>query len=274
MNRVKAALQLRYRMLPLWYTIFHDYHTLGTPVVRPLFFDFLGDFQTHDNEIATEDQIMLGDVVLVHGVTKPLADYVDQKTKVYLPTTSSGWYDLHDGVFFNSGSHEMALSLDGIPAFYRAGKIVPLKTRVRRSSSCMAMDPLTLNVYLDPTTGTASGRVYIDDYKTKKYQDGKSFLSVTLTFSDNILRASSTEGDLAADIAAEIERVEFFGLQNQLEKATLSISGETHNLPPPKSRDVGVKTDVASSSKNWGATVKLSSRIDLRTGDAWKLSVA
>eukprot|EP00927_Polykrikos_kofoidii_P008057 TRINITY_DN13338_c0_g1_i1.p1 TRINITY_DN13338_c0_g1~~TRINITY_DN13338_c0_g1_i1.p1 ORF type:complete len:1024 (-),score=135.47 TRINITY_DN13338_c0_g1_i1:338-3409(-) len=274
MNRVKAALQLRYRMLPLWYTIFHDYHTSGTPVVRPLFFDFLGDFQTHDDEIATEDQIMLGDVVLVHGVTKPLTDYADQKTKVYLPTTSPGWYDLNDGVFFSSGSHEIALSLDRIPAFYQAGKIVPLKTRVRRSSSCMAMDPLTLNVYLNPMTKSAQGRVYLDDYKTKNYQDGKSFLSVNLEFVNNVLRASSTEGDLAADIAAEVERVEIFGLQNPLEKATLTVLDETHALPTPKSRNIGMSTDVSSASKNWGATVKLSSRIDLRKSEAWKLVVA
>merc|ERR1719506_3210003 len=37
MKRLKASLHLRYEMLPLWYTIFEEYHSQGHPVVRPLF---------------------------------------------------------------------------------------------------------------------------------------------------------------------------------------------------------------------------------------------
>ena len=31
----------RYKMLPLWYTLFHKWATASEPVVRPLFWDFL-----------------------------------------------------------------------------------------------------------------------------------------------------------------------------------------------------------------------------------------
>merc|ERR1712032_231560 len=72
MKGIKAAVQLRYKMLPLWYTLFREYHSRGHPVVRPLFWDFLGDANTHSDEVAVENEIMLGDVVLVHGVTKPI----------------------------------------------------------------------------------------------------------------------------------------------------------------------------------------------------------
>ena len=90
MLRIKASLQLRrsslgfatlttslwmshasergrYKMLPLWYTLFYRWAIAGEPVVRPLFWDFLvGDLrsstrailgaqddpETHENEEA------------------------------------------------------------------------------------------------------------------------------------------------------------------------------------------------------------------------------
>jgi len=88
LGRVKATLQMRYRMLPLWYTIFEEYHSKGAPVVRPLFWDFLEDTDTHAGESAVEDQIMLGDTVLVHGVTQPMHD--KNATMVYLPKGKGG----------------------------------------------------------------------------------------------------------------------------------------------------------------------------------------
>merc|ERR1712232_1208904 len=141
-------------MLPYWYTLFEEYHRLGSPVVRPLFWDFITDAVTHEDETAVESEIMLGDSILVFGVTAPITD-TNKEVSVYLPT-AAGWFDLHDGTFFTSGRHTVQLSMDRIPAFYKAGSIVPLKKRVRRSSSCMALDPLTLMVHLDPSTGSAN----------------------------------------------------------------------------------------------------------------------
>jgi len=263
MKRLKAALHLRYEMLPLWYTIFEEYHRLGLPVVRPLFFDFIHDPVTHNDEIATEDEIMLGDVVLVHGISKPMAELEGgESTKVYLPQ-AAGWYDLHSGEFFAPGYHVRKVNMDTIPAFYRAGYIVPLKKRMRRSSSCMKQDPLTLNVYVDPATGKAKGRVYVDDYKTKQYQDGKSFLSVDLEYADGKLFAASSTGELPADISAEVERVEVFGLSAAPKAASLTLAGKSHTLTVPMTRTIG--SSVA-------ATVKVQPWIELNK--AWSLQLA
>merc|ERR1712146_554289 len=117
---------------------------------------------------------MLGDVVLMHGVTRPMTQITDGKVAVYLPQGPGGWYSLHDGSFLLPGKHDVTVTMENIPAYCRAGSIVPLKTRARRSSTSMWLDPFTLSVYLDPSTGEAHGRVYIDDYKTQTYQDGSS----------------------------------------------------------------------------------------------------
>jgi len=266
MLRVKASIQMRYRMLPLWYTLFYDYHTTGAPVVRPLFWDFLDDPGTHSDHNAVENQIMLGDVLLVHGVGKPLSEGGDAAT-VVLPK-SAGWFDMHTGAFSAPGRYDVKLTLESIPAYYRAGTIVPLKNRVRRSSTCSWLDPLSLAVYLDPATATAKGRVYIDDYKTTTYEDGKSFLDVDFEFTGAGLRATAKRGQLPADsaISAEVERVEIFGLKAAPSGATLTINGKPHPLAVPLSRKLG------GSGALYAAVVKIKPWFDLQ-GD-WSLTLA
>jgi alpha 1,3-glucosidase len=263
MNLVKAAIQLRYKMLPLWYTLFEAYHSKGEPVVRPLFWDFLDDAGAATDVDATENQIMLGDGVLVHGVSKPASEGTEGQ--VYLPSGKfGGWYDLHTGDFYTPGKHKVAYIMDYIPAYHRAGTIVPLKSRIRRSSGCMAQDPLTLNVYLTPD-GTASGRVYLDDYRTKAYQDGKSFLKVSFEYKGGVLRAASTSGSLPAEISAEVERVEIFGLSSAPSGAVLEMKGTQHKLTQPVAR-------ALSPASLHAAVVKVSPWINLQDS-TWSLQI-
>jgi len=263
---VKAALQLRYKMLPLWYTVFQEYHGQGKPVVRPLFWDFLADPVTHADPEAVENEIMLGDSVLVHSVYKPLAEA--KSVKVYLPL-SAGWYDLHTGAFSPPGHYDLPVTLNTIPAYYRAGRIVPLKTRVRRSSTCMHMDPHSLSVYLDPATSSATGTLYIDDYKTKQYQDGKSFLHVVFRFENGVLKAVSKRGDPPAEISTEVERVEIFGLEKAPTSAVLKVDGKAVQLAAPavKQVEAGPKGKALFS-----ASVKIMPWLDLRS--EWSVEVS
>mmetsp|Transcript_10527 Transcript_10527/g.27890 ORF Transcript_10527/g.27890 Transcript_10527/m.27890 type:complete len:1009 (+) Transcript_10527:124-3150(+) len=264
MKRLKATLQLRYKLLPLFYTLFNDYHRYGAPVVRPLFYDFLDDPLTHAGESAVEDQIMLGDAVLVHGVTQPMSDTY-KEASVYLPV-AAGWYDMHDLSFHAPGFVQVPLTMDQIPSYYRAGAIVPVKTRMRRSSSCMALDPLTLYVFLDPSTGTAAGQLYVDDYKTKQYQDGSSFLSVSLEYKDGILHATSATGVLPEGLAAEVERVEVHGLKREPASAVLDVTGEKQTQ---LTKPISVPRGSLFSS-----TIKVVPFLDLRKGTAWSLQIA
>jgi len=271
MNLVKSAIQMRYKMLPLWYTLFEAYHSKGHPVVRPLFWDFLDDAETANDVDAVENQIMLGDSVLIHGVSKPLADKTD--ATVYLPKGKfGGWYDMHTGDFHAPGRVTVPLSLQTIPTYYRAGVIVPLKSRIRRSSGCMGQDPLTLAVYLTPE-GTASGRVYIDDYRTQTYKDGQSLLNVEFEYNAGTLRVTSVTGsqpihdpyskDMAAEISAEVERVEVFGLSSAPVSATLQANSQQHELAVPTTRTIG---------SLHAAVVKVSPWINLRD-PSWSLKV-
>ena len=66
---------------------------------------------------------------------------------VYFPGTQP-WYDLKSGQAYGlpgqSRTVSLAVQLATVPAFMRAGSIIPRKDRLRRSSSQMRMDPYTL----------------------------------------------------------------------------------------------------------------------------------
>ena len=88
-------------------------------------------------------------------------------TQVYFPA-GTRWFefvqDRHAVVDAPAGGGYVSIDtpLDTIPAFQRAGSIVPLKMRLRRCSALMQDDPMTLQVALDQN-GAASGAVYVDD---------------------------------------------------------------------------------------------------------------
>mmetsp|Transcript_70275 Transcript_70275/g.153116 ORF Transcript_70275/g.153116 Transcript_70275/m.153116 type:complete len:1025 (-) Transcript_70275:100-3174(-) len=268
---VKASLQLRYKLLPLWYTVFEEYHRLGKPVVRPLFWDFLSDPETHADEQAVENQIMLGDVLLVHGIGKPMSQ--QKSTTVYLPA-APGWYDIYTGSFATPGKHGVKVTMENIPAFFRAGSIVPTKNRIRRSSSCMAMDPHTLNIYLDPASGEATGRLYLDDTKTKKYQEGEKF-DVHFQFKGDTLKATSAGGKMPTEVSPEVERVEIFGLGFEPKKATLKTPRGTVELPQPMTRPqlAGLGAKLGGSPLRFAATLKIKPWIDLTDGLEWSVTI-
>jgi len=268
MARVKEAIQLRYQLLPLWYTLFERYHRLGHPVVRPLFWNFLDDPDTHTDFDAVENQLMVGGTILVHAVSNP-----DQESaQVYLPK-GAGWYDLHTGDYYAPGKYTIQLTMDSIPAFFTAGSIVPTKSRVRRSSSCMVQDPHTLSVYLDPETGLAGGSLYLDDQETLAYQDGKSFLDFALKMKEGSLTADVARGDgFEGDISAEVERVHFFGLKEEPKSAEfVDKSGVKRELVVISSHEI---VSTGRPGKLFEATVKVVpfiSLIDLKEGASLRL---
>ena len=89
MAAIRAAIRLRYQLLPYWYSVFYEARRMGLPVIRPSWVEFPRD----KNTWATEDQFMIGDCLLVHPVTEQGATSV----QLYLPgaTTVSNINIIH-----------------------------------------------------------------------------------------------------------------------------------------------------------------------------------
>lgn len=64
--------------------------------------------------------------------------------EVYFPG-SQYWFDTRTGASYAGGhTRSVPVSEDAVPAFQRAGSIIPRKDRFRRSSTQMEFDPYTL----------------------------------------------------------------------------------------------------------------------------------
>jgi alpha-glucosidase len=117
-DHIKAALELRYRFLPLIYSLVHTAHKTGHPVIAPTFYHY------DDLKCAEEcDSFLLGSNVLVAPVVKEGA----QNHSVYLPETDGGWFDFHTHDYVGNGEFfTQNTSLGQLPIFIRSGTVLPL----------------------------------------------------------------------------------------------------------------------------------------------------
>ncbi len=108
------AVAARYEFMPFIYSLAHEAHVRGHPIVRPLFYEFQSDRATY----SINDQYMLGTSVLY----APILDRGAKERDVYLP--AGDWFSLGDGIEHRGPAW---VSKDGMPAFVRKGSVIPLK---------------------------------------------------------------------------------------------------------------------------------------------------
>ncbi len=132
----RNAIEWRYRLLPYLYTLAFEAHEHGTPIFRPLVFDFPDD----DTARHIGDQALVGSSLLVAPVTRP---GVKQRA-VYLPEGAE-WFDFWTGERVAAGYTIADAPLGKIPVFVRGGSVLPLGN-VRQSTD-EPLSELTLRVY-------------------------------------------------------------------------------------------------------------------------------
>lgn len=115
----RKYLFLRERMKPYIRRLMAAAHEKGTPVIRPLFYDFPSDPEAW----RVEDQFMFGPDVLV----APVLSLGERRRAVYLPS-GSDWTDAWTGAAAAGGSRiEADAPLDRIPLFFRDGAALPVR---------------------------------------------------------------------------------------------------------------------------------------------------
>ena len=145
----RAAMQIRYSLLPYWYTLFYQASTTGAPTIRPLFYEFPDD----DTLAEADRQFLVGDTVLVTPVLDQGATTVDG----VFPGTEV-WYDWYTYEARNaSGNVTINAPLGYIPVHVRAGAILPMQVFL----FVTMVDPRNLDIprqHADKTLGTYSLR--------------------------------------------------------------------------------------------------------------------
>lgn len=133
---VRRYTLLRYRLFPYLYSLAHQAHRTGLPVIRAMPLVFPDDPNTCDKDL----QFMLGPWLLV----APIYDAGEERT-VYLP--EGVWFDFWTGErFAGPATLRVRAPLDTLPLFVRGGAILPMMQEARRIPKG-AIDPLILEIY-------------------------------------------------------------------------------------------------------------------------------
>jgi alpha-glucosidase len=176
----RIALERRYRLLPYFYTLFHEASVTGLPVMRPVFFA-----DPKDPALRGEDDtFLLGSGLLVVPSLMP-----DHSRVAILPQGDWREFSLVEGDQNDPNQPELRAA---------PGAIIPVGP-VQQFTDEKALDPLTLIVNLD-SAGQASGTLYEDAGDGFAFQKGQFRLTTFAAKREGnavTVRVAKTEGQLA-----------------------------------------------------------------------------
>jgi alpha-glucosidase len=153
-NVSRTALNRRYRLLPYFYTLFHEAAQTGMPVMRPVFFA-----DSKDTTLRKEDQAFLvGDNLLI--IPKWAVN----------PSLPKGNWRTISITGENSAADKYQSDVK-----IRAGAIIPLG-KIIQNTTQFSLDSLTLIVSLNKN-GEATGSMYEDAGDGFQYQKGEYLVS-------------------------------------------------------------------------------------------------
>jgi alpha-glucosidase len=133
----REYINLRYRLLPFFYTLFEEAHRTGQPIMRPLVLEHQEDTETYH----ISDEVLIGRDVLVAPIFQPGAT----QRMVYLPEGT--WTDFFSGVQYEGRQYIIAQApLDTLPLFIRAGAVLPMGPLMQHTGE-VPMETLTLHVF-------------------------------------------------------------------------------------------------------------------------------
>lgn len=203
----KAAIELRYQLLPYNYSIAYENATTGIPLLRPVFMEF-PDATWAFNEAET---YMWGPAFLVHAITDSLNSIKDKFYQTKLPLESS-WFDFHTGKKVSTKKAKTSTmvvqtvscpkTLNQIPVYVRSGSFIPMSPVIQNTAQYKdtAVD---LHFYIDPKSMNSSSSFvwYEDDGATFDAQ-GKGLAKKL--FCTSVLSKKSCTISFKAEIGAQV----------------------------------------------------------------------
>ena len=179
----REMIRLRYRLLPQLYTAFYQHGRDGSPVARPLVYEFQGDSAVY----AINDEFTFGD----HWLVAPVVRQGQDARPVYLP--AGRWYRYPSDSAYEGGRTITASAprvdpwarddsnfVKSVPLFVQAGAVIPMQA-VEQYVGERHLDTLELHVW---DGGSASSELYEDAGEGFAYQHGAFRLSRFQTSAD------------------------------------------------------------------------------------------
>ncbi|HEV3271316.1 MAG TPA: TIM-barrel domain-containing protein [Candidatus Methylacidiphilales bacterium] len=205
-DAIRKALDLRYQLIPYYYSLAHNDYLTGAPLMRPLVMEFPDDPKVS----GLTDEWLMGKGLLAAPILQQGGE-----RDVYLPNDQ----------WFSFGTNQMTQGpqtvhvtskLDEIPVYVRAGTLLPLGP-VLQYTSQPSTEPLELQIYpgRDGTFTLAE-----DDGKTLAYQKG-AVRFITFSWNDHTKTLSwKTGGNFKGDNRFTKMKAVLFGPEGPITKET------------------------------------------------------
>ena len=230
---MRAAMHLRYALVPYIYTAARQAFDTGVAMCRPMYYSH------PDSELAyqSKNQYMFGEDLLIASIITPTNKETGLATrKVWLPKGEK-WYNMVSGKMYEGSDEEIDIycTQSENPYFAKAGSIIPMYPKSVRNLQ------QTLNSYVLTFVpgGDGETEIYEDDGKSKEYSTAYATTKVT----------KRTEGNkIVITIAPR---------KGEFEGATATTSYELRlpaNYPPKSVRVDGRELKYAryAESGEWG----------------------
>jgi len=151
----RTAIKLRYTLMPYLYSAFVRCTEDGSPIQRPLIFDYQYDEAVRD----LDTQYLLGENLLVAPIFEPGVT----KRGVYLPAGT--WYNWHTGEAVTSAgeTHGVDAPLETIPLFVKEGSVIPTWSEAVQSTADYQPLEISLRVYAPANDGEFHSMLQEDD---------------------------------------------------------------------------------------------------------------
>ena len=269
--------------MPYLYALFEKAHRSlqekGTPVLRPLWYEFPDD----DSIADADDVAMLGPALLVAPVLKKGA----ATRETYLPAGT--WYDYDTGeAFVGPVTVTKRVTVSDAPLYVRGAFIVPRRDRARRSVAAAAGDPLTLLVAPD-ADGFATGEAYFDDGVGVRLLGLLRVRGPSCAGASRSMTASwraarqvakiptpnstpKTPGGNFPDAATRVERVVLLGADAGTYASEAEVRVFSKSTDGVSERTFAVDVERAPTSERGGEAVALAARKpDVAVADDWSV---
>lgn len=191
LEEVKKAYKLRYELFPYLYSLMYESSVNGSPVMRPIFYEFPEDTKAYSDNDFT---FMFGRNLLVANVVEEGANF----REIYFPK-GCDWYDINDNLKkYEGGSNiKYPVTLDSIPMFLRSDGIL-IKSRDIENLKNDIIKQLDILISDDKENSFV---FYDDDGHSLNYKKG-DYINSTISVKPGIITKINfnTKGDYKSSI--------------------------------------------------------------------------
>ncbi len=158
----RSYAELRYRLLPTYYTLSWEAYRTGIPMLRPMILEFQNDLRM----APIDDQLMLGPNLMLAPVTKEGA----RTRPIILP--KGIWHDFWtERSWEGDTTIDYPAPLDRLPMLVKGGTLLILGVPLQFIPENHRFEKLELHAW-PPYNPAVLGELYEDDGVTRAYQQG------------------------------------------------------------------------------------------------------